>query len=144
MSRLRAPGLFLSLRSTPLKSFMRPERLLRLPQGGSARRPASPQKTHNTVFTIHGKRSPRTMGWPGWNYELLKHAEADCQVFLGIFADRLYQIARFDQHLIGIVVHRWVFKQLARAAFARFQPVRNDRKFFNNVLQLAGKLFILQ
>jgi hypothetical protein len=53
----------------------------------------------------------------------LKHPEADREIFLGIFTDRLHQVPCFNQHLISIVVERWVLEQLARAAFTRFQPV---------------------
>ena len=53
--------------------------------------------------------------------KFLKHAEADGEVFLGIFPDRLDEITRLHQHLIAVVVKRWIAQQLARSALARLE-----------------------
>src|SRR5579871_5023349 len=78
------------------------------------------------------------------NYELLKHAETDREIFLGIFTDRFDQVPRFDQHLVGIVVKRRVFEQLAGAAFSGFQPVRDSGELVDDIYELLRELFILQ
>ncbi len=42
--------------------------------------------------------------------ESLENVQLDAQVFLRILADRLHQIAGFNQHLVGVVIKRIVLE----------------------------------
>ncbi len=50
-----------------------------------------------------------------------ENVQLDAQILLRILADRLHQVAGLDQHVVSVVVERFVLEEFAGGTLARFQ-----------------------
>ena len=67
----------------------------------------------------------------------------DAEILFWIFPDRFYQVARLDQHLVGVGVESVVLKELTDSALPGFEFRGQFRKFADRVIELLCQLFVL-